>query len=134
MENSSPHIAALEEHSFIENFEKIALRLNIANVPHNELCLRFQEFLTHLKKNFLQIWHYQTLRPTYPSLYQSLLHVMNRKNLNFRLQSLKNLQAYFRGNFGAHRRKKILVRSGEKQFAKESEREADLLFLPVNRC
>ena len=30
---------------FIENLEKVALRLNIVNVPETELCLHSQEFL-----------------------------------------------------------------------------------------
>ena len=62
------YVAALEEHLFIEAFKKIALRLKIVNVPDNEQCLPFIEFLRRLKKYLLHV----------ALLYQRLLHVIHR--------------------------------------------------------
>ena len=67
-------LSQFEEHLFTKNFEKIVLNLN---VPDNELCLRFQEFLRRLKIYLLLNF----LGPKCPSPDRSLLHAQKEFKL-----------------------------------------------------
>ena len=47
-------IAALEENVLIENFKMIAWKLNIVNVPDNELCLQYTTLMNSLVLEIIQ--------------------------------------------------------------------------------